>query len=304
MNKYNFKGGNNRYGIPYKGSKNKVVKWLVECLPSSENFYDLFCGGCAVTHYAILQHRWRNFHINDINPMLAPMFVDAINGKFENETRWISCEEFHRLKAIDPYVSICFSFGNNMHTYAYGEDKEELKKAIHYACYFKDLSLLQTFMPECNEILKGNTTLERYRIYQHLCKRLFSSSKPLENLVRHHNLENLQSLNSINSIKSYSDDYQNIEIKPNSTVYCDIPYRSTNTYKRVERFDYDRFYTWADSRNYPVFISEYDMPKEFTPISFYARKDTMCATKNNLLRCEKLFVQKRFAEKYKRHLFV
>ena len=132
--RYNFKGGSKRYGIPYKGSKNKVVKWLVECLPSSENFYDLFCGGCAVTHYAILQHRWRNFHINDINPMLAPMFVDAINGKFKNENRWISREDFHRLKAIDPYVSICFSFGNDMNSYAYGEDKEELKKAIHYAC--------------------------------------------------------------------------------------------------------------------------------------------------------------------------
>ena len=33
------------YGIPYKGSKNKVTKWLLSLLPKGEVFVDLFCGG-------------------------------------------------------------------------------------------------------------------------------------------------------------------------------------------------------------------------------------------------------------------
>ena len=69
-------------------------------------------------------------------------------------------------------------------------------------------------------------------------------------------------------------------------------------------FDYDRFYEWADSRNFPVFVSEYQMPEEFAPISQHTRKDTMCAKSNNTLRIEKIFVQKRYAEKYKRDLFL
>lgn len=36
------------YGIPYKGSKNKVIKWLMPLLPSGEVFVDLFCGGGGV----------------------------------------------------------------------------------------------------------------------------------------------------------------------------------------------------------------------------------------------------------------
>ena len=42
------------YGIPYKGGKSKVVKWVIDSLPPAEHFYDLFCGGCAVTHYGMI----------------------------------------------------------------------------------------------------------------------------------------------------------------------------------------------------------------------------------------------------------
>ena len=44
-----------RYGLPYMGSKNKIAKWVVGCLPAAPHFYDLFCGGGAVTHAAIFK---------------------------------------------------------------------------------------------------------------------------------------------------------------------------------------------------------------------------------------------------------
>lgn len=36
------------YGLPYKGSKQAICKWLFNQLPPAENFYDLFGGGGAV----------------------------------------------------------------------------------------------------------------------------------------------------------------------------------------------------------------------------------------------------------------
>ena len=38
-------GGIVRYGLPYKGSKNAIARWLVEQLPKADTFLDLFFGG-------------------------------------------------------------------------------------------------------------------------------------------------------------------------------------------------------------------------------------------------------------------
>lgn len=34
-----------RYGLPYKGSKNSIAKWIVDSLPKNNTFCDLFFGG-------------------------------------------------------------------------------------------------------------------------------------------------------------------------------------------------------------------------------------------------------------------
>ena len=80
------------YGISYKGSKSKIAQQILNCIPSAENFYDLFCGGGAITHCALLQNRWKNYIMNDIDKGLSQLFVDAVNGKYKNEKRWISRE--------------------------------------------------------------------------------------------------------------------------------------------------------------------------------------------------------------------
>ena len=103
-----------RYGIPYMGSKNKIAEWVVSHFPNKNNFYDLFCGGCAITHCAMVKRMFKNYFINDIKGEMPQLFMDCIDGKYENEKRWISKEEFDRLKGTgDAYIDICFSFGNN-----------------------------------------------------------------------------------------------------------------------------------------------------------------------------------------------
>lgn len=130
-----------KYGLPYKGSKNKLAERIVRLLPRRTNLVDLFCGGCAVSHAAVLMGKFEHIYINDINWMCPTLFMDALQGKYANDTRWISREDFFRLRDTDPYVAIVWSFGNNMRDYLYSKKIEPLKKAIHYALFFSDYSL-------------------------------------------------------------------------------------------------------------------------------------------------------------------
>ena len=132
------------YGLPYKGSKSKIAEWVVSHFPHKAHFYDLCAGGCAVTHCAMLQNKFETYTINDVLD-IPQLFVDAINGKYKNETRWISREDFFRLKDTDPYIKTCWSFGNNGKDYMYSREIEPWKKAVHFARVFNDFSLLESF---------------------------------------------------------------------------------------------------------------------------------------------------------------
>ena len=157
-----------KYGLPYKGSKNKLAERIVSLLPKRTHLIDLFCGGCAVSHAALLRNKYEHIHINDINWMCPTLFIDALNGKYQNETRWISREDFFRLKDTDPYVAVVWSFGNNLRDYLYSKEIEPLKKAIHYAIFFRDYSLGKdlgydlSFIEPISNIQRRYAAVKRY----------------------------------------------------------------------------------------------------------------------------------------------
>ena len=130
-----------RYGVPYKGSKNQIAEWVYSHFPKATNFYDLFAGGCAITQVALMKSENSNYFCNDIDGDGIRLFLDAIHGKFQNEKRWISREDFFRLKDKEPYVRYCWSFGNNGRDYLYSKEIEPYKKAWHYAVFENDLAL-------------------------------------------------------------------------------------------------------------------------------------------------------------------
>lgn len=125
------------YGIPYMGSKNSIAKWVVDQLPAAENFYDLFAGGCAITHRAIECKKYKNYIINDIDPQLPQLFYDAVMGKYANEKTWISRGLFEMLKDNDAYVRYLWSFGNKGRDYMYGEGVEDIRCA-YWNCVMAD----------------------------------------------------------------------------------------------------------------------------------------------------------------------
>lgn len=264
-----------RYGLPYKGSKSRIVDELLTVIPPAEHFYDLFCGGCAVAHAAMLSGKWGTVHINDINPMMPEAFVKAISGGFDGEDRWISHEDFFRLRDIDPYASICFSFGNDLKSYCYSKDLEPYKKAMHYAVFFDDWSLFGELCPEicdrCKERVSPIADRTARRIA--LAGAIEESVSKLGNPRLEH-LERLQSLEHLERLQVTSSDYRSIMFEPDSVIYCDIPYENTNKYKAG--FDHDAFYDWAEKQEHPVYISSYEMPKE----RFKCIWD--CATNSNL----------------------
>lgn len=157
-----------KYGLPYKGSKNKLAERIVSLLPKRTHLIDLFCGGCAVSHAALLRNKYEHIHINDINWICPTLFIDALNGKYQNETRWISREDFFRLKDTDPYVAVVWSFGNNLRDYLYSKEIEPLKKAIHYAIFFRDYTLGKelgydlSFIEPISDIQRRYAAVKRY----------------------------------------------------------------------------------------------------------------------------------------------
>ena len=151
------------YGLPYKGSKNRIAKKILDVLPPAPVLYDVFCGGCAITHAALLSGKYSKVVANDVNSMIPHAFESAINGGFSNEDRWISRDDFQRLYKTDPYVAICFSFGNNLHEYCYARELEPYKRALHYAIFWKDTGPWRELCPETADALKAAVESETDR---------------------------------------------------------------------------------------------------------------------------------------------
>lgn len=294
------------YGFPYKGSKNRLAEKIVKLFPDAENFYDLFCGGCAITHRALIENRWKNYVINDIDSRCPKLFLDAINGKFKDETRWISREDFFRLKYDDGYVAFCWSFGNDGSSYLYSKEKEPYKKALHFAIVFNDYSLGKELGMDLSAIdgIEGinerRIALNKYLKETNQKEKVKCNSKSgrlLQSLESLERLQSLQSLQSLQHLQSSNLSYDEIEIKPNSIIYCDIPYEGTDGYNGID-FDHERFYSWCKNQTELCFISSYEMPEDFIPIAEFPHRSILSATKNNLV-LEKVFIPKHQLELYK-----
>ena len=143
------------WGLPYMGSKNSIAKDIVNALPSGERLVDLFAGGCAITDYALKNtNKFSRFLVNDLNGWTPKTYVKALDGGFKDEERWISRQDFFRLKDTDQYVKLCFSFGNNLKSYMYNPELEPYKRALHHIIFWENYGPMEEFCPQVVDIIK------------------------------------------------------------------------------------------------------------------------------------------------------
>ena len=318
------------YGLPYMGSKSKIAADLIRMIPSGERFVDVFAGGCAMTHAALLAGRWNDFLANDITDTPA-LFVAAVKGQIDDD-RWISRAEFFALKDKDPVVRAVWSFGNNGKDYCYSEEIEPYKRACHYAI-FDDWAPLRELCPEivgaCRMALKGKTdrkarrlaftpavvrvmrklpaaTIQANPLYRSVKKTQIDtgiSRGIVQNLERLERLESAEALERLGGlekpaihIESRRGDYRDLELKAGDVLYCDPPYKGTAGYNGTG-FDHEAFYTWAEARaaeGFKVYISEYDMPADrFLCVWRKAVKSSISANGKGQDAEERLFVPRR-----------
>ena len=275
------------YGLPYTGSKSRIAHWVIDNLPSGRVLIDAFAGGCAITHRALLSQKWQTVIANDINGKYPQLFADAMHGQYRDEKRWISREDFERLKEKNAFVACCWSFGNNVRNYMYSQAIEPYKRALHYAIVFDDFAPMQELMPEVaqavHDALQGQNnlhdrritaqnvivkTLKRitddnyahpviqnnplYQTIRHTSKNTPSlqSLQSLQSLERLERVQSLERMQSLESLQVTSLSYDEIDIPDGAVVYCDPPYHACD--KRLydgtaKAFDHNAFYDWCVS---------------------------------------------------------
>ena len=300
------------YGLPYQGSKNRIARRLVDALPAAPVLYDVFCGGCAVTHAAMLSGKYQRFVVNDLRGWLPDAFRKAIHGGYAHEDRWISREDFERLGNTDAYAALCFSFSNNTRAYMYARPLERYKRALHYAIFWRDFAPWRELCPETADALaSGLAPIEDRKqrriqaghfIVESLRAQITAGTltpdilqKPIYRQIRRSKgamttVETLQSLESLerlerlerlpDTLTAYSMDYRGLCFDEPGIIYCDPPYKDTTGYGEdcAEPFCHDEFYSWCEAQKLPVYISEYQMPEErFACIAEWDKVTTMAA---------------------------
>ena len=187
----------NKYGLSYQGCKSALADDLLSVLPDAENFYDLFAGGCSMTHAAILSGKYKNVYTNDVKDMPL-VFKAAVEGfDYEKYVRPVSKEEFN---TTDDYLlKYIFSFSTNFKDYVFSDKNKKLYDIL--------IKFVKNPLDNVKK-LKGEGST--------------GATEPLSNINKLKHRFNCIDSSKLNITKL---DYKDVVIKPDSVVYCDIPYQ-------------------------------------------------------------------------------
>ena len=264
-----------RYGVPYQGSKNTIAAWVIEQLPPAEVFVDLFAGGCAVTHAAMLSGKYQRFIANDMTG--APsVFLAATKGEFRDFATVLDREQFQ--ECADMALKLMYSFGNSCKSYLWSAELEGVKV-------------------NASRMLSAPSMYERRMAYRRFLRALrayIEQTGTLPDDAAHDG--SLQSLERLERLTVKQLDYRCVEIPEGTCVYADPPYRGTNC-GHYGGFDIDVFDAWLACVPFPVYVSEYTCPAGCVEVANTQKTVTSAATQTNTTT-ERLFVQERFADDY------
>ncbi len=293
------------YGLPYMGSKSRIADKILDLIPPGEVFVDLFAGGCAVTHAAILRKQYRRYIVNDITDY-PDLFLRACRGEIKMEqARWISREEFHAQKESDPLIRHLWSFGNRGYTYCYCRQIEPYMRAAFALLTAQDFT--------ARRLAFSATIAALFRYLREesggslaLAQKHFKGGKTVEGFTygaedRKQNIERLRrvsvlertarvvALAGLTQPEIFRLDYRAVSIPPGAIVYADPPYAGCEEYESAKGFDSAAFFDWARACPHPVFFSEYQAPQDFALIAKFEVQKTLCDCRKEAYATERLY---------------
>lgn len=267
------------YGIPYMGSKQKLVDKIVPFIlarhKNTEHFYDLFGGGGSVALYAVRKYPRLHVHYNELSRAIGNLMQHLKDGgdiPFEFVTR----AEFEGKYRNDDWfaglLQTCWTFGNNQKSYLYGLDiqdfKEELSKLVTTGK--GDIPYLEQFTEqfvakEYGKRVQARIFLDTERYSTPYQRRIVLARQipligALQHLARLERLVQIENMPGISKLSVTAGvGYADVPIEESGAlVYCDPPYENTAEYKEGS-FDHKAFYDWVASRPYPVYFSSYEI---------------------------------------------
>ena len=271
-----------RYGMPWQGSKSRIAEWVVGLLPPSHTLVDLFAGGGAITHCALLSGKWEHIIANDMTDSMM-VFCAAINGEFDGYAVCPARDEWMAYREQDTASALLMSFGNDRTTYLWSAELEAVKRPA---------SLM----------ISSPSLWERYQWYHRFCdaltRYLADNGEPPSRLTEVEAAERLVQLERVSrlqGLQGLQGDYRLVDVPDGATVYADPPYRGTPNSSRYGGFDFAAFDQWLAGVDFPVFVSEFDAPAGCVEVAQTERTTSMAANTTDT-RIERIFVQERFAD--------
>lgn len=265
------------YGIPYMGSKqklvDKIIPFILQRHPDTTGFYDLFGGGGSAALYAVRKYPKMEVHYNELSKAIGSLMQHLKDGgdiPFDFVTR----AEFERKYTGDDWyaglLQTCWTFGNNQKSYLYGIPIQDFKEAlselamtgegdIPYLEQFTDEFVLKEYGKPVNTKIFLNS--KRYKTpYQRriVLARQIPNIGALQHMARLERLVQIENMPGISNLQvTVGKSYDQVQISDNGAlVYCDPPYENTAEY-REGGFDHKAFYEWVMTRPYPVYVSSY-----------------------------------------------
>ena len=270
------------YGIPYMGSKQKLVDKIVPFIiarhPQTTDFYDVFGGGGSVALYAVRKYPNMRIHYNELSTAIGGL-MQHLQDSGELSFDWVDRPTFNKLKDGSDWraglMQTVWSFGNKTDaTYLYGKNIQDFKHEMHKtivegAQNFGKLSAM------AEEILQRDYGINqpvhifinpRYKtIYQRriVMQRQVPKIGHTQHLGRIERLVQIQRMPGIDRLVISSGvSYDAVAITgEHPVVYCDPPYEGTTEYAEGG-FNSKAFYEWVASQPYPVYFSSYKISDE------------------------------------------
>ena len=266
-----------RYGIPYRGSKSRIAEWVVSQLPPADTLVDLFAGGCAITHAALLSGNYDHVIANDLTKGPS-VFRDAINGELDGMQGGITRDEF--LASDDDAIKLLYSFGNNRNDYLWSPELESVKAPAE-------------------RMLSAPSMHERRIAYKAFLRALkkYVDNNGTKKLAKSNGiggLQGLQGLEGLQRLEISNLDYRLVDVPEDAVVYADPPYRNTG-HKAYADFSSTEFDAWLSVVPFPVYVSEFTCPDGCVEIASKERMASI-APKTSTAVTERLFIQQRFVD--------